>query len=78
MRSMRKLKGLRRDQRGLSTVEYTVLLVLILAGAISLWKKLGGDLQSRLDRSVTEFEKVQVTTTTSGGSSGSSGSGPTP
>ena len=76
MHSIREWKGLQRDQRGLSTVEYTVLLVLILAGAISLWKKLGGDLQSRLDKSVTEFEKVQVTPSTSGGASSGSGTGP--
>jgi Flp pilus assembly pilin Flp len=51
---------LRRDQRGLSTVEYTVLLVLILAGAITLWKQLGGDVRTKLQSSVNAFKQVQV------------------
>jgi Flp pilus assembly pilin Flp len=55
-----RLRRLSGDQRGLSTVEYTVLLVLILAGAISLWKELGGDLQKKLKGSVGEFKKVEA------------------
>jgi Flp pilus assembly pilin Flp len=50
-----RFRSLRRDQRGLSTVEYTVLLVLILAGAISLWKQLGGDVHERLSKAQTTF-----------------------
>jgi Flp pilus assembly pilin Flp len=38
-----KLGGasLRRDQRGLSTVEYALLFVLIVGGSAMLWKNLG-------------------------------------
>lgn len=54
---MNRLRGLGRDQRGLSTVEYTVLLVLILAGAISLWKKLGSDVHAQLKSSSDTFGK---------------------
>jgi Flp pilus assembly pilin Flp len=33
--------SLRKDQRGLSTVEYALLFVLIVGGSAMLWNKLG-------------------------------------
>jgi Flp pilus assembly pilin Flp len=39
---------LARDVRGLSTVEYTVLLVLVVTGAIGAWSKLGGNLITKV------------------------------
>lgn len=33
--------SLRKDQRGLSTVEYALLFVLIVGGSAMLWKTLG-------------------------------------
>ena len=35
------LRSLTRDERGLSTVEYVILLVLIAAGSVGLWLSLG-------------------------------------
>lgn len=55
MTCMGRTRSLRRDQRGLSTVEYTVLLVLILAGAIALWKNLGTDVHKQLKSAQTTF-----------------------
>jgi Flp pilus assembly pilin Flp len=57
------LRVLQRDQRGLSTVEYTVLLVLILAGAITLWKEIGGKVKSGLTNANTQLSKVSGKTT---------------
>lgn len=53
-----KLKSIRqlgRDQRGLSTVEYTVLLVLIVAVTVGLWNDFGGTLVERLTTARDEF-----------------------
>lgn len=44
-----------RDERGLSTVEYVVLLVLICAGCVALWNTFGGDVRDRLDSASGEF-----------------------
>jgi len=33
--------SLRKDQRGLSTVEYALLFVLIVGGSAALWNSLG-------------------------------------
>jgi Flp pilus assembly pilin Flp len=52
-----RLRSLQRDQRGLSTVEYTVLVVLILAGAITLWKQLGTDVHKQLKGAQEAFGK---------------------
>ena len=65
---------LSRDQRGLSTVEYVVLLVLIVVMAVALWNVFGNTLSDKLLESATEFDQevstdVQGTeeTTTQGG-----------
>lgn len=36
------------DQRGLSTMEYAVLFIIILVGAIVAWSTLGEDLEAQL------------------------------
>jgi Flp pilus assembly pilin Flp len=45
---MRRFSQLLRDRRGLSTVEYTVLLVLIVTGAISVWQNFGAALTAKV------------------------------
>lgn len=67
-----RLRSLQRDQRGLSTVEYTVLLVLILAGAITLWKNLGQDVHDQLGKAQGDF---RTHVKPAGGGSGGGGSG---
>lgn len=41
-------KLLWKDERGLSTVEYIVLLAVIVVGAIGIWKSIGGSLMESL------------------------------
>jgi len=38
-----------RDQRGLSTLEYALLFVLIMVGALALWRKLGTSLAANVE-----------------------------
>jgi Flp pilus assembly pilin Flp len=39
----------RDEERGLSTLEYVVLFVVIVVGALTLWSKLGGQLDNGSD-----------------------------
>ena len=39
---MRILKGLWRDEDGLTTVEYTLLLLVLILGGTIIWVGLGG------------------------------------
>ncbi|MEY4514409.1 MAG: hypothetical protein RLZZ450_6531 [Pseudomonadota bacterium] len=55
------LKKLREDERGLSTVEYVVLLVLIVAIAVALWNVFGNLLVTKLSAAATEFDEEVVT-----------------
>jgi len=61
--SVMKIENIRklgRDERGLSTVEYTILLVLIVACSVGLWKKLGEDVTDKLSGSRKQVAKVKV------------------
>jgi len=55
------LKKLREDERGLSTVEYVVLLVLIVAIAVALWNVFGNLLVTKLSAAANEFDQEVVT-----------------
>jgi Flp pilus assembly pilin Flp len=46
-----------RDERGLSTVEYVIILVLIAAIAIGTWKTFGGKVQSGLKNASEQFDE---------------------
>lgn len=52
--------SLARDERGLSTVEYVIILVLIAAAAISLWVTMGTKLRAKIDASNTELDSVTI------------------
>lgn len=43
------LKALTRDEHGLSTVEYVIVLVLIAAVAVGAWNEFGGKVKDRLE-----------------------------
>ena len=60
MNTVNRLRELGRDTRGLSTVEYTILLVLIVAGTVGLWGEFGKDLTAKLKTSKENFATVQV------------------
>lgn len=56
------IRKLARDQKGLSTVEYTVLLVLIVAVSVGLWNTFGNDLADKLEDSTGQIgEKTDTT-----------------
>jgi Flp pilus assembly pilin Flp len=57
------LNKLKSDQRGLSTVEYVVLLVLIVAIAVALWNVFGNSMTSKL-KSATDAFDTNVSTGT--------------
>lgn len=40
-----------KDQRGLSTVEYVIILVLIAAAAVGTWSKFGGTITGKINDS---------------------------
>lgn len=48
MQLIRKLNL--RDDRGMSTVEYIILMAVIVVGAITVWHNLGGNIGVLLDK----------------------------
>jgi Flp pilus assembly pilin Flp len=46
-----KKLSLRRDERGLSTVEYVILLVLMAVAGITIWNTLGGTIVTKIRES---------------------------
>jgi len=52
-----------RDEAGLSTVEYVIILVLIAAIAIGTWQTFGTRVKSGLENASNEFDS-NVTKTT--------------
>lgn len=58
MISIQKLRNLVRDDRGLSTVEYVILLVLIAAVAMGTWQTFGAEVQRKLDNASSEFSET--------------------
>ncbi len=59
------LARLRRDQRGMTTVEYVVVLCLIMAVSVGVWNKFGNTVYKRLSSANTSFE-TSVSTTAGG------------
>ncbi len=49
------LNQLKRDERGLSTMEYAVLFVIIVVGAVGLWSALGDDLATQVEQGTGTF-----------------------
>ena len=50
-----QIKKLRKDNRGLSTMEYAVLFVIIVVGALALWTKLGKSLADQVSKGDETF-----------------------
>ncbi len=48
-------KCLSDDTRGLSTVEYLILLVVIAVAGITVWKKVGGTVTSKAETANTDL-----------------------
>jgi Flp pilus assembly pilin Flp len=63
--SMRKVRALFVDQRGLSTVEYTVLLVLVVTAAVKAWSAFGASVVTKVEQGTSAINDL-------GGSTGGS------
>lgn len=48
---------LQRDERGLSTVEYVIILALVAVSAIGLWKTFGENIHAKIRGSSSELSK---------------------
>ncbi len=61
IQKVRNIKNLElsRDERGLSTVEYVILLVVIAALCVAAWRALGNEVQGKLNSA-----KGQISTET--------------
>ncbi len=52
---------LRADERGLSTVEYVIILVLIAVTAIGMWKTFGQTIVNKITNANTTVDQQVVT-----------------
>lgn len=50
--------AVRRDERGLSTVEYVILLALIAVVGIGVWKSFGETLMGKVNQANTTFRSL--------------------
>jgi len=48
------------DERGLSTVEYVIILVLIAAAAVGTWTKFGGTITTKINDSNATIGSVTI------------------
>lgn len=53
-----------RDERGLTTVEYVIILVLLAVVAIGVWNSFGKAVQDKVGESTTEINALEVKKTT--------------
>jgi Flp pilus assembly pilin Flp len=62
------------DQRGLSTVEYVIILVLIAAAAVGTWSAFGATIKEMISSSNTTIANMDGTSTSNGNGQGQSSS----
>jgi Flp pilus assembly pilin Flp len=64
IQSVRRFQGqqlmLARDTRGLSTVEYVIILVLIAALAIGTWRTFGSSVKKKITESTTGIDGLSA------------------
>ena len=49
-----------KDDRGLSTVEYAIILVLVAVFAIATWSKFGNTVKTKIDDSNSTVDSMPV------------------
>lgn len=49
-----------RDERGLSTVEYVILMAVVVIGAVGTWKTIGTTFKEKLEASKTDVEILKT------------------
>ena len=59
---MEMLRKFWSDEEGLTTVEYALLLALLVVAAITIWTTFGGRVQQSIDASSTAFDTATNTT----------------
>ena len=52
-------RSLSKDDRGLSTVEYIIILVLIAVACITLWSEFGDTLEAKITESTGAVSDMQ-------------------
>ena len=52
------LRMLHTDRRGLSTLEYALLFVVILVGALAVWKKLAASMDTQVREGLVQFARI--------------------
>lgn len=57
-----RLVSFARDSRGLSTVEYVIILCLIAVVCVGVWKTFGETVRAKIDRSTEVMDKLPTTT----------------
>jgi Flp pilus assembly pilin Flp len=57
-RATARVSNIVRDERGLSTVEYVILLALIAVVAIGVWTTFGEQVRDAVENSSDQFEHV--------------------
>lgn len=57
-RSKFGLRHLSRDDRGMSTVEYVILLAVIVVGAVGTWNSIGDKVKASLGKAETEINTI--------------------
>ncbi|MGE5786856.1 MAG: Flp family type IVb pilin [Myxococcales bacterium] len=67
-RAIARKSRLANDERGLSTVEYVIILVLIAAAAVGTWSKFGGTIMAKINSAEKEVnDNVVITSDGQGG-----------
>lgn len=51
-------RDLRRDERGMSTVEYIILMVVVVVGAVGTWNTIGGTIKDNLTNSKDDLVEL--------------------
>lgn len=60
LRIFGRRNSLIRDERGLSTVEYVIILVVVAVAAIGLWGKFGAAVKTKVEDSTKEINGMEV------------------
>jgi Flp pilus assembly pilin Flp len=60
LRTFARRDSLMRDERGLSTVEYVIILVVVAVAAIGLWGKFGDAVKTKVSDSTKEINGMEV------------------
>lgn len=60
LRVFGRRNSLIRDERGLSTVEYVIILVVVAVAAIGLWGKFGSAVKTKVTESTEQINGMKV------------------